>query len=369
MAERQVICEEFPSSLPLSPNHADLADQQAPVTSDGSFSFAPEAHEEVPRIITADCSYPKEIDDGLYVEPLDEEHELYRVGVCVADTSKIYNQPEVVKHAFDRTAARYWDLPDGERGYDPMIDPQMIKDLELTAGNVRDALIVNFLVGVRQEPSEVRISFGKVEVVDNKNYKQFANYADYGNGKRFSRASALIKQHLGYVAYGDHAGNRPQWQPADAVANTSAQAWKRGSKLNEAFMVAANHLVGKVLAEEKRPAIYRVHDPEDEQYLELMSANMARYTRVPGPHLGLGLDPYCRVTSPLRRLDDFVMNHQLKQRFLGKPTTTAEVRDIAFAIRRLNQELIAAAPKEVSRLSRRDILGKGAGRLVIAPAS
>jgi hypothetical protein len=52
------------------------------------------------------------------------------------------------------------------------------------------------------------------------------------------------------------------------------------------------------------------------------------------------------------------MNRQLSQRYLGKEPTAQDVRDVAFAVRRLNQELITAAPKDVARLSRRDILGK-----------
>lgn len=320
---------------------------------------------ELPQIITADCSYPKEIDDGLFVERMDEDHELYKVGVCVVDTSKVYNQQSVVKQAFDRTAARYWDLPDGERGYDPMIDTGVIKDLEFTARSVRDALIITFLVGRKQAPTDVDASFGKVEVVDNKNYKDFANYATYGNGKRFLAASSLIRDHLGYVAYGDHTGNRPRWREeleTGTVPTISGRAWTRGSKMNEAFMVGANHLVGKMLAGEGWPAIYRVHDPDDEQYLELLSANVARYSRTPAVHSGLGLDPYCRVTSPLRRLDDFVMNRQLKQRFIGRKPTAADSREVAFAVRRLNQEVIASAPKDATRFSRQELLGRTASR-------
>lgn len=309
---------------------------------------------EIPKIITADCSFPKEIDDGLFVEQLDENHELYKVGVCVVDTSRVYLDETIKKQAFDRAEAKYYDLPGDERGYDPMIDPKVIKGLEFTAGSIRDALIITFQIGAKQPPEKVEANFGKVEVIANKTYKEFAGSAMYGRGGRFFRASNLIKHHLEYVAYGDHVGSQPAWR-SDSV---SGQAWKRGSKINESYMVAANHLVGKLMKEEERPATYRVHDPEDEQYLEIMSANVARYSRTPGYHSGLNLNPYCRVTSPLRRLDDFVMNHQLKQRFLGKEPTAKDVQEVAFAVRRLNQELIAAAPKEMAKFSRASILGR-----------
>jgi hypothetical protein len=255
--------------------------------------------------------------------------------------------------------AKYWDLPGGERGYDPMIDPTHIKNLQLKEGSIKDALIVSFLTGDGHEPSDVDISFGKVEVERNQTYKKFANCCMSGDQTDILKASRYIKHHLQYVAYGDHIGTHPVWRDDESVVtDLSERAWKTGSQINEAFMVAANHLVGKTLAAEGWPAIYRVHDPEDEQYLELLSASAARYSRTPGPHTGLRLDPYCRVTSPLRRLDDFVMNRQLSQRYLGKEPTAQDVRDVAFAVRRLNQELITAAPKDVARLSRRDILGK-----------
>lgn len=328
---------------------------------------------ELPRIITADCSFPKEIDDGLFVEQLDESFELYRVGVCVADTSKLYTNQDVVRQAQTRTAAKYWDLPDGERGYDPMIDPEYIKELEFTAGAVRGALIVTFNIGPKVPPTDLDISFGEVEVEQNITYKQFSNFSTSPKGERFATASSLIKRHLGYVAYGDHSGTKPIWrEQADnislAVPGTSGQAWKRGSKMNEAFMVAANHLVGRQMKIEDRPAIFRVFDPEDEQYIDIVSANVAMYSRTPGPHKALRLDPYCRVTSPLRRLDDFVMNRQLYNRFLLRAPVAKDAEDVAFAIRRLNQEIIASAPKEFARLSRRDILGRTAvgGHLRIA---
>lgn len=320
---------------------------------------------ELRKIITADCSFPKEIDDGLFVHPVDEDHETYKVGVCVADTSQVYHNQEIFKQANQRTEAKYWDLPDGERGYDPMIDSKIIKGLEFTAGSVRDALIISFIVGRKHKPSNLDISFGRVKVTKNLNYKDFALSTRSEAGERFLRASEFIKQHIKYVAYGDHRGTKPVWrdsadQNTPQVSNFSESAWKRGSKINETFMVSANHLVGKQLKAEDELAIYRVYDPSDEQYLELVSPNVALYSRQPGPHLGLKLDPYCRVTSPLRRLDDFMMNYQLKRRSLGKEPTAQDVREVAFAIRRLNQEVIAAAPKEMSRFSRHDILGRTA---------
>jgi hypothetical protein len=63
------------------------------------------------------------------------------------------------------------------------------------------------------------------------------------------------------------------------------------------------------------------------------------------------------------------MNRQLKQRDMGKQPTSQDTKDVAFAIRRLNQEIVTSAPKEASRYSKRDILGKGIGRAAAIAAA
>lgn len=320
-------------------------------------------------IITADCSDPMEIDDGIFVEDLPTHEEMYRVGVCVADTSKLYEHGDVYRQAMKNTHARYWNLPNGERGYDPMIEPELIKELEFTKGHSRDALVVSFIVGRNQAPSELDISFGKVEVADNLSYKDFAeNCKSSERDRKFGRASAFIIQHLQYTSGGDSdqataSSRNPNKIYRRLVRGPSEQVWLRGSRINEAFMVAANHLVGKVFAEEDRPAIYRVHDPADEKFLEFLPADMARYTWTPGLHKGLNLDPYCRVTSPLRRLEDFMMSYQLKQRYLGHLATQRDARDIAGAVQQLNRQLAREVLEGPLRLSVADTLGRGVRKL------
>lgn len=82
-------------------------------------------------------------------------------------------------------------------GYDPMIDPELIKNLEFSQGNVRSALIVRFIVGAKHPPSEVEVLFGNVEVTRNHDYKEFGyrcrNQEEY---EKFGRASAFILRHL-----------------------------------------------------------------------------------------------------------------------------------------------------------------------------
>ena len=290
-------------------------------------------------IITTDCSEPKEIDDGLFVHPLDSATEAYRVGVCVADASKLYADGDIRQGAMERVHADYWDLPDGERGYDPMIPPDAIKDKELTEGNSRSALIISFLVGVGMPPCQASIDFGRVEVKRNYTYKSFSERTKSRKEfEKYSRASNFIINGLGFNQGGDSLKKTKSNQPTNK--NSSYQAWKSGSAINESFMVAANHLVGMVMRDEDRPAIYRVHDMADMRFEEIIETNVARYSSEPGRHQGLNIDPYCRATSPLRRLEDFIMAHHLKLRSNGEQPSSSDIQTMNTAIRRLNRQAI-----------------------------
>lgn len=293
-------------------------------------------------IYTSDCSDPKEIDDGVFVERLPLAGQAYRVGVCVADTSKLYLDGTVRQQVIERVHAEYWDLPGGERAYAPMIDPEAIKELELREGKVRSALIISFMVGQEVDPQDVKIEFGRVEVVKNLTYKESSELSVVGErNEDVANAASHISKMLRFTEGGDsdkktgggplHLGPRQK---------TEYASWKHGSKMNEAFMVAANHLVGKVMAEEDLPAIYRVHDLSDLTHGEILDASCARYTRLPGKHQGLNVGPYCRVTSPLRRLEDFVMSHHLRQRASGQAVSKGDIGVMDRAIRELNRRAI-----------------------------
>ncbi len=327
-------------------------------------------------IITADCSSPKEIDDGIFVEELPSHEETYRVGVCVADTSKLYDDPQVLKQAMRSTEAKYYNLTGNEQGYEPMIDPELIRGLEFSEGNVRSSLMVQFVVGATQPPSDVTVSFGRVEVTRNHDYREFGwRCRQQETYQKFGRASAFILSHLRFTSGGDEdrgaaidTSAHPDAVHHQLVNMPAQQAWLRGSRLNEAYMVAANNLVGKMMADEGRPAIYRVHDPEDETHLEFLPPNVATYSQVPGPHIGLNLlDGYCRVTSPLRRLEDFMMSHLLKVRDLRLAPTRRDRREVGMAVQRLNGRVMQEVFQGPLRVSDYEVLGN-AGRRPANPA-
>lgn len=288
-------------------------------------------------IYTADGSQPREIDDGIFVQRVDDMGELYSVGVCVADTSKKYSGEARVQ-AMSNVHAEYWDLPDGELGYDPMIDQCLIKNTELTEGNVRNALIVKFMIGACVEPTDVNVVFGKVEVKQNLTYKKFSSLAQFDqNFNKFARVANLIRTHIGYTQGGDSSGRNKE---GERVRSVSQASWKHGARINEAYMVAANHFAGVIMRDEERAAIYRVHDVSDNRYAQFIESNCAVYQREPGVHEGLRLNPYCRVTSPLRRLEDFIMSHHFRLRYEGCEPSRSDIEVMSEAIRALNKRAI-----------------------------
>lgn len=292
----------------------------------------------LPHVITADCSSPREIDDGVFVEQLDADTQAYRVGVCIADGRKLYRRQEVLQVALGLTRASYYDLGDNEQGYEPMIPPHYIYGKELREGNVRNALIVSFVAERGRPLSDVAIEFGNIEVVKNYDYKEFSQRAEteLALGK-YAAAATLIGQGLGYTPGGDKTTPPRSSAAQDARANH----WKHGSRMVEAFMIATNTLVGNTFAEEGRPAIYRVHDTADTTHDELIGPNVAVYSENPGEHLGLGLRNFSRVTSPLRRVEDLVMHHHIGLRAEGIMPSTHDMRIMRLAIRALNQRTIA----------------------------
>lgn len=312
-------------------------------------------------IVTADCSNPKELDDGLLVEPLPSAQEMYRVSVCVVDTSPLYREAGVLSEVMNRTEAKYYQLEGDESGYQPMVSEEIIEDMDFRLrrpGDTRGAMVVRFVIGRDQPPTDTEVVFGQVEVAANHDYHDFALQASEGGRyEKYGRAALFIKNHLAFTSGGDYDNPDNKAKP---VLDPIHQGFIRGSRLNEAAMVGACNQVGQLLtAEEDRIAIYRIHDPADEAHRMFLPANVATYSWDPGPHDGLGLYGYCRVTSPLRRGEDFIMSHLLKQRYEGQSVTRDEEDTVALAVHRLNARIMHEyASKPIKHIKGQALLGR-----------
>ncbi|MEK7703079.1 MAG: ribonuclease R [Nitrospirota bacterium] len=136
-------------------------------------------------------------------------------------------------------------------------------------------------------------------------------------------------------------------------------------QLIEAFMLVANETVARHLSELSIPSLYRVHDPPDDQKIELFrelsaafgfvlkkpkrpsskplsealeyfrgkpeeklihesllrSMKQARYSEINTGHFGLSSDQYTHFTSPVRRYPDLIVHRILKQTFKSSLTS------------------------------------------------
>lgn len=295
-------------------------------------------------IITADCCNPHEYDDGIAVEELQSSSELYRVTVFAADMSKHYSNEEYLALGLEKTESVYFNTGTSLEVYKPMLPEQVIQKAHFTSGRPKSALGVQFIVGDGHPPSDTTVTFGKVSVESNLDYRQFYdNCRSEEAFKKYQRASSYILHYL-------RPRVSPEYEATEIVK--SASQFKKGAYINQSYMVAANYLVGQLMQSEEHLAIYRVHDPYNSPLTEAMSPRLARYSSIPGRHFGLGLDTYCRVTSPLRRLEDFIMHGLLRARDSGRDIDKKDQRNVAAAVKRLNQRIIAREFE--GRLSMRD---------------
>jgi hypothetical protein len=288
-------------------------------------------------IITADCSNPHEYDDGISVTPLPSAQELYKVSVFAADTSGMYFNEDTVKRVLKRTESRYRNPHSRTETYEPMLEEEQIQKTHFASGTIRSALVVSFIIGQMYPPDNVSISFGNVEVLKNYEYRKFGNKCkDEPGFKKYGRAAAFILHHLG-TEYSDDEEAVHQ----SLIRVPQDESWQRGSNINQAFMVGANHLVAKTMQAEGRLAIYRTHDKRGATYAELIPPEFAMYSTTPGYHQGLDLSPYSRVTSPLRRGEDFMMHGLLRARQKDRDLTGRDYDRITTMVQRLNQRIVS----------------------------
>lgn len=285
-------------------------------------------------VITADCSSPHEIDDAVSVEVLPSAQELYRVSVFAVDTSGLYKNETLVKDVLRKTESVYMNPGSSVEDYQPMLPEGLIRKLHFSKGKKpKSALAVSFMVGEGHPPSDVDLSFGHVEVTSNMHYRRFGEKCRYSPSfAPYGRASAYILQHL------SNAGNVEQ-NYSEIMHVPTNEGFRRGANINQSFMVAACYLVAREWARSGHLGMYRVHDPVNSSMNEVLSPRLAYFSESPGRHLGLGLDTYTRVTSPLRRAEDFVMHGLIRAIKEGEALTGRDRRIVASAVQRLNQRI------------------------------
>jgi exoribonuclease-2 len=114
-------------------------------------------------------------------------------------------------------------------------------------------------------------------------------------------------------------------------------------------MLATGHAVAKFAAANDIPMPFAVQEePEMTERPETLpgmyalrkSCRVSTLSTLPGRHAGLGLEPYCRVTSPLRRYEDLLGHIQLRKYLKHEPL---------LSIAEMDEKLATAEPAAVLR--------------------
>jgi len=106
-------------------------------------------------------------------------------------------------------------------------------------------------------------------------------------------------------------------------------------------MMATGHAVAKFavkndialpFAIQEAPEMSERPDTLPGMYALRKSCRQSTLSTLPGKHAGLGLEPYARVTSPLRRYEDLLGHIQLRKYLAGEPVLSISELDMRLAV-------------------------------------
>ncbi len=96
---------------------------------------------------------------------------------------------------------------------------------------------------------------------------------------------------------------------------------------NAAAKFALNHDLPMAFAVQSDPDMSERPETVPGMYELRKSCHVSTLSTIPGKHAGLGLEPYARVTSPLRRYEDLLNHIQLRNYLAGIPALTVSEMD------------------------------------------
>ncbi len=313
-------------------------------------------------LITIDGATAKDFDDAVYVEVLDEGFRLY---VAIADVSHYVRLGSAIdKDAYERGTSVYFPnyvvpmlpevLSNGLCSLNPHV-PRLCLVADMLFDFTGEMKKSDFYEAVME--SKARVTYGEAqEIIDgSENDKlqhvkegilRLADLAKILMGKRFKEGSLDLEIPETELVI-DGAGVPIDIQRSERLFS---------HRLIEEMMLAANVAVAKFLSGKKIPAIYRIHEPPNEQAIKLLekymanfggktklgqgklqkrltkaleefsgkpeaqvlniltlrSMSQAKYNMNNLGHFGLGFEFYTHFTSPIRRYPDLIVHRLIK---------------------------------------------------------
>ena len=276
--------------------------------------------------VTIDDASTTDMDDAVSVQF--REDGSYQVGVHITDVSALIPAHSALdEEARNRGASLY--LPEAKY---PMLPPVLSENLGSLIPH-ENRLAVSLLWdigpdGIMETPTWTlsvircceKLSYDEADaILDDITHPQHAMLSAL-----FDAAETLFIHRVEAGAVAVNQIDRRVDISADETVNIEIK--KRDSSadlLVSELMVKANVEAAKLCVEQNAPAIFRVQNAPDLSDLEPTNIEQLHRYRVltrmraaaislqPGLHGGLGVEPYCQTTSPLRRFIDLVSQRQL----------------------------------------------------------
>jgi len=295
--------------------------------------------------LTIDGPTTLDFDDALSLEKTQEG---YLVGIHISDVSHYVKPGDALfQEAMNRGTSIYF--PESQI---PMLPRHLSQGIcSLIQGETRAAMSFMILLSPDAEVLRVRITPSIIKVARRLTYEdadtrmstdhELAIFNDLSKKLRSRRlaAGALLLPFPDVNIYIDH----------HSKVHVSLGATDTPSRiLVSEMMILANQEAAKYVSDRLAPGLFRAQDPP-KQYLvhgedndlfintrQRKKLSRGELLTVAKKHAGLGVSQYTTVTSPIRRLLDLVMQHQLHSLVRRQePRFTAEMcRDFSSIISR-----------------------------------